>query len=341
MLHYFHFFPFSALFVFVSQALAGDAFFSPDGKTVTLSVMFPSSMTGLVNVDISTGKASQLQLPAELVDGDIESIARGAEGEILFLAKESVWVLKTGEAAKKVTAIAPTKVGSGLFVGTVAGQPTADWLFVSGKESEESLAGPSFYGRKPGAKEFSQIFCRRVDDAENGSISADGRLFFISSGDLWEGSIQTVDDGEVAGILIGSRILSLSLLNTDGGNGGSLWLDRVNPAGKWIYCALRGRHEAAIVRAPMPEKPVYASEDQDIPSLKETYTAQARALAETEIISEGLCDIYGFCATEVDGKPLVFYYTRPLEGDQGPALMLWNGSGEPKQIGQLPRAKDE
>lgn len=334
-------FRFSALVLLVSPSRAADAFFSADGKTVTLSVMVPSSLTGLVTVDLANGKTAEVGLPEDWVEGDIKSIARGAVGETLLLAKDSVWVLKQGGVVKKSVACGPAKMASGLFVAPPAGQPAVAAMVCSAKDSEDSQSGPVFYGLQPGARKFSEIFCRRVESAENGCFTEDGRLFFVSSGDLWEGAIQPMDGGEMAGILVGSRILPLALLNTDSGNGGSLSLDQIAPAGNWIYGALRGLHDAAIVRTPMPDQTAYGTEDQEIPTLEATYAVQGKALAETEIIAEGLGDIHGFCATETDGKPMVFYYTAPQGGEEGAALMLWNGSGAPRKIGQLPPAKDE
>lgn len=182
-----------------------------------------------------------------------------------------------------------------------------------------------------------------MEDADTGAFADDGRLFFVSSSDLWVGniSINTEDVGR-SGVLIGDRLVPLAFKNTDEGNSGGMWVTDVFPAGKWIYSALRGVHMAAIVRTPMPPKPIDAEEGMSQPQrVKKSYAAQAEALMKTETISEDLEDIRGFCATEVDGKSLVFYITNPEAKDKGPALMLWTGSGAPKVFGHLPKPKVE
>ena len=77
------------------------------------------------------------------------------------------------------------------------------------------------------------------------------------------------------------------------------------------------------------------------PTVKAAYGAMSLVMGKAEVIAEDLEDIYGLCAAEVDGKPLVFFYTRPGEDVKGPPLMLWNGVGEPKVIGHLPKSKGE
>jgi len=178
-----------------------------------------------------------------------------------------------------------------------------------------------------------------VEDATSGVFSADGRLFFASSGDLWEGTIEAqADVGGRLGVLIGARIAPLAFLNTDEANGGGMWLSEVRPGGKWLYCTLRGHHMGALVRTPLPPKALYNKDGGGFPTLKASYAAQIQSLSKTEVISEDLEDIYGFCVTETDGKPTVFFYARSGEDGKGPALMLWNGAGKPKVIGHLPKA---
>jgi len=322
-------------------AWGADAFFSPDGKTVTTTMILSSTLTGLVQIDVATGKATQLPLPPALKDAEINSIARGAEGEILFLANDAVWVLKQGEAARKVAATSPVKRATGLFVDTRKGSPTEDWIFVSGVDNENDHSRAIFYARKPGGKKFESIFCRRVDDAIAGVFSADGRLFFVSSADMWEGGIEPDTDVEGRlGVLIGARLAPLAFLNTDEGNGGGMWVRDVCPAGKWLYSSLRGRHMAAVVRTPMPAKALFGAGESGFPTLKASFEAMSQAISKTEIISDDIEDSFGFCATEVEGQPRVFFYMRSGEETKGPALMLWNGSGAPKAIGYLPKRRD-
>ena len=320
--------------------MANEAFFSKDGSTVTMGLGGRAG-SGLVQVDIATGKITQAPLPAELKDESIESVAAGSEGEALFLAKNGVWVWTPGAATpvKHVCATAPAVNATDLFVATVPGTPLTDCLFVTGNEAADATSLGAFYGRKPGAKNaFQSIFCRRVRDASGGVFSADGRLFFLSDGDLWEGGIQVDDDAGSGrlGTLVGARIAPLCILNTDEANGGSLWVDHVAPAGKWIYAQLRGHHIAAILRTPMPAKPLYSPTSGDSPTTKDQLDAMSHSLNKTEIIVDGLDHVDGFCACEVGGRPRLFY-VGDGDGDKGFGLMLWEGSGQPRVIGYLPR----
>lgn len=336
------------LFVSASLALtfslqpsaANEAFFSKDGRTVTMG-LGGRGRTGLVQVDIATGKITPAPLPAELKDESIDSVAAGSEGEALFLAKDGVWVWKPGAAkpVKHVCATAPVVGATDLFVCTVPGTPLTDCLFVSGNGSADATSMGTFHGRKPGGKHtFLSIFCRRVSNATGGVFSDDGRLFFITQGDVWEGGIQVDDDtgADRLGTLVGARIAPLGILNTDEANSGGMWVQHVAPAGKWIYAQLRGRHMAAIMRVPLPAKPLHSPTSGDSLTTQDQLDAMSYSLNKTEIISEDMEFAAGFCATEVGGNPRVFYFGDADE-DKGLAMMLWEGAGKPRVIGHLPR----
>ena len=285
-----------AVSLFSPPARCGEAFFSPDGKTVTTMVGLPTSITGLAQIDIATGKVKDIPLPKALAEVQVDSIAQGSEGEILFLANDTIWVIKDGQPAKKVASTAPVKMATGLVVVTQEG-PLKDWILVSGVEDENSTSSGTFFGRKPGSKKFQAIFCRRVADASAGVYADDGRFFFASSGDLWEGMIEGRDDPEGwLGVLVGARLAPLGYLNTDEANSGSMWVDKVAPAGGWLYSALRGHHMGAIVRTPVPAKSLVPTapegEAPEFATLQDSYKAQAEALTKTENSTGVLSDHY-------------------------------------------------
>jgi hypothetical protein len=93
---------------------------------------------------------------------------------------------------------------------------------------------------------------------------------------------------------------------------------------------------SAILRTPMPAKPLYAPGSEEAPGTKDHLAAMAHSLATTEIITEATEHVDGFCATEVGGKPRLFF-CGDMEEEKGPALMLWEGTGEPRVIGHLPK----
>lgn len=330
----------SLALVFSPQPItANEAFFSKDGRTVTLAL--GDRGYGLMQVDVATGRITQAPLPAEIKEESINSVAAGSEGEVLFLAKNGVWVWTPGAATpvKHVCPTAPVVNAADLFVVTVPGTPLTDCLFISGNETADATGMGTFYGRKPGGKHpFLSIFCRRVSDATGGVFSTDGRLFFVAGGDVWEGGIQPDDDAgtERLGTLVGARIAPLAVMNTDEANAGSMWVQHVAPAGKWIYAQLAGHHMSAIVRTPLPAKPLYAPGSDQTPSSKDHLAAMAHALGKSEIITEDTEHVNALCATEAGGRPQVFF-CGDAEDEKGPALLLWDDTGKPRVIGHLPK----
>lgn len=93
---------------------------------------------------------------------------------------------------------------------------------------------------------------------------------------------------------------------------------------------------ATIVRTPMPAEPLYAPNTDELPTVKAQLDAMRESLSKTEIIANDLGDIFGFCATEVAGKPQVFYCTCTDAEGKGPGLMLWEGTGKARVIGYFP-----
>ncbi|MBK8036622.1 MAG: hypothetical protein IPK22_05730 [Verrucomicrobiaceae bacterium] len=327
---------FAASLMPTGSAAGADAFFSPDGKTVTIGLC--GVRTGLIQVDVGTGKITKAPLPKELAEECIESIARGSEGETLFIAKDAVWVWKADAkpAVKRVCSTEPVVAASDLFVVTKEGSPLKDILFVSGNEKEDGAGMPGMWGRKPGSKSFVQVFCRRVNGAAAGTPTADGRFFFESGGDVWEGGISLYEADDAVdriGVLVGARMAPVAALNTDEGNGGGQWVSKIAVAGGWIYCGLRGHHLGSVVRVPLPAKPMHVPDAEDFPTVKNQLDAMLASLKSAEVLEEDADRLEGFCATEVNGKPRLFYIA---PDDQGPAMQVWEGAGKPRVIGHLP-----
>ncbi|MDQ8192469.1 hypothetical protein [Roseibacillus persicicus] len=321
------------------ESEAAEAFFSKDGEKVVVAVQYEG---GLVEVALASGEVKAAPLPAEFAEKPaIDSVARGSDGEALFLAQDAIWVWQPGSdtVARKVCSTAPVVGPSSVFVSTQPGTPFHDYLFVTGSEEENAISMGTFYGRKPGSKEgFVPVFTRRASESAAGAFSDAGRLFFTCKGDLWEGEVAPSDQPEFdhMGTLVGARIAPLAILNTDEANGGGLWVENVCPAGKWIYTQSSGRHLAAVMRTPMPAKSLFSFDYDEDYSMAKHIEVMSQSLAKTEIITDELEGIFGFCATEVEGKPKVFFCTQSYGEGTGPAMYLWEGSGEPRVIGHLP-----
>ena len=308
---------------------AADAYFSPDGKTVTLLLpMFVvTSQTSktvtpgaLGRVNIETGVFTPIPLPKVFDDAEIDSIAAGAEGEILFLTKEAVWVIKGNEPPREVCKTTRLVNPTDLIVVTNSKSPLKDWLLVSATEegakpckrdSERTL-----YARKPGEDEFQPIYCRRTPNVSYGAFASDGRIIFECENDVWAGEIS-------GGVLNAARVAPLSTLSTNLANAGAMWVRDIATAGPWMYALLHGHHMGAAVRTPLPA-PL-----SDEPTIAEQYRTMAECLAKAEEI-EG-SDEYTdhMCAWEQKGKARLFFTDRHN-------MILWTGHGESKVIGQLP-----
>ena len=324
------------LLLSTAAAIAGDSFFSADGKSVTFAPQVESG--SLARVDVETGKVALIPLPAELKDKEISGLAQGAQGEALFSAGDAVWVATDAGVIKKVLPTKPVTGAEGLFVGTKADSPLMDWLFVTGEDKDR--AGDSvFYARHKGGKAFGTVFCRRISNVRCGTFAPDGRFFFCAQGDLWEGgfSVEEPDTGLEA-TLVGARIAPLAMLNTDGGNAGSAWVGGIAPAGKWLYAAVSGRHYGNILRVPIPAKTLYGPDTENLPEARDQLEAMRSSLEKTEVLVSDMEAISAFCATEVNGEPRVFFRTR--RGEHGLSLWLWEGKGEPRRLAAEPGAGD-
>lgn len=319
----------------ITQGHAAEAFFSEDGSTVTMTLS--PRMPGLIKVNVKNGKITKAPLPAELKEEFIDSVARGGEGEALFLAKDAVWVWKQDATppVKRVCATAPVVGATDLFVVTDESSPLKDSLFVSGTGKDDPDGGQTFFGRKAGTKTFMPVFCRRVSSALGGAFSSEGRFFFAANGDVWEGGILPEEDTamERLGVLVGARIAPMAMLNTDEGNSGSMTVAQVAPLKDSIYVRLNGNHLAALMRIPMPAKSLYTPDSEDQPSLEDQIAVMKQSLAKAELIEDELEDIQAFCATETEDSHMLFYCGRD---EKGVAMFLVDGDKKPKVIGYLP-----
>lgn len=320
------------------KAGAADAYFSPDGKTVTLafSQVFIISDKGtnlerpasLAKVDVETGVLTPIPLPKSFENAEIDSIAAGAEGEILFLAKDSVWVIKGNEPPREVCKTAGLVKPTDLIVVTDQKSPLKDWLLVSAtekaKEQKGQRWGPTLYARKPGGNEFQAIFCRRTPNVNSGAFTSDGRFIFVCESDVWAGEIVGNDDPTYwMGVLNGARVAPLSTLSTNEANAGAMWVRELVTAGSWIYAYQHGHHMGAIVRTPLP------GALGDEPSIADQYRTMAECLTKTEVIDDSGEFTDHLCAWERNGKTRLFYSNRHN-------FLLWNGHGKSKVIGKMP-----
>ena len=311
-----------------ASASAGDAFFSTDGQRVTIAPLLQTGV--LLSIAIADGSVSPLPLPPELAEAPITALTAGGSGEAIFTTADALWARKADGTARRLSTLPKGFSVASLFVATKQGTPISDWIFAAAENDRAGWRGTTFFARRPGTKDFREIFCRRVSPVGAGTFTPEGRCFFAGAGDLWEGDFEAAEatdkDAPLA-TLNGARLAPLAMMNTDMANSGNLWVDAVEAAGPWLYVSLRGRHMGSIVRVPLPEKSFYDGGEQ-AQDLRANLDLMRGMLEKTEIIVADTGGATAFAASEVEGRPRVFYR------DESARFHVWEGMGAPRALGR-------
>ena len=312
--------------LFVATGHANDAFFSPDGTSVTFVPIFDDG--ALRRVDLQTKKVEKVALGLPKGQG-VVALAPGGDGEVLLLTEKSVWV-HDAKGTRKVCDLGEAKDPGHLAVAPSKDAHLADWMFIAGA-NKESQSRRIFYARKPGEKTFKATFCRRVGGVGASAFTADGRFFFANDGDLWEGGFEKDDDGNGMTVTNGVRIAPLAFLNTDAANGGSMHVDSIMPAGTGIYVALRGHHMGQLVRIAMNPKPAPVEGSGANDALKDHYAYLAKSLASVQLIETDGDTIRNPAAISVKDSERVFF----TQGTAPIKMYLWDkATGKTEQVGE-------
>ena len=311
-----------------AAAPAGDAFFTADGQRVVIAPLLQTGV--LLSVSVADGAVDPLPLPPELADAPVTAMTSGGAGEAIFTTAAALWARKTDGTTRRLSTLPKGFSVANLFVATKQGTPVSDWIFAAAENDRAGWRGTTFFARRPGAKDFREVFCRRVSPVGAGTFTPDGRLFFAGAGDLWEGSFEAgadTDKDAPLATLNGARLAPLAMMNTDMANSGNLWVDAVEVGGSWLYVSLRGRHMGSIIRVPLPEKPFYDGGEQ-AQDLRASLDLMRGMLEKTEIIVADTGGATAFAACEVDGRPRVFYR------DESARFHIWEGMGAPRALGR-------
>lgn len=310
----------------IATGHANDAYFSPDGKSVTFVPIFDDG--ALRRMDLQTKKVEKVALSLPKGQG-VVSLASGGDGEALLLTEKSVWV-HDAKGTRKICDLGEARDASHLAVAPSKDAQLADWMFIAGAD-KESQSRRIFFGRKPGEKTFKATFCRRVSGVGASAFTADGRFFFANDGDLWEGGFEKGEAGNDMTVTNGVRIAPLAFLNTDSANGGSMYVDSIMPAGTGIYVALRGHHMGQLVRVAMNPKPAMAEGSGANEALKDHYAYLAKSLASVQIIETDGDSIRNTAATAAGGNERVFF----TQGTAPIRLYVWDkATGKTEQVGE-------
>ena len=308
---------------------AGNAFFSAEAKSVTFTPRIGIGF--LYRLDVASGAVEKVLLKAPGADSSVIALCRGGDGETLLATDKGVFVHDTKGTRKISELPVTTDYGIDGIAAAPAGMAgVGDWLFLSGQDPEDQTRRILF-ARKPGGNGFRPIFCRRVNRVGDPVLTPDGRLFFSEGGDVWEGGIEPSEDGDspIEGTLLGIRVAPLGFLNTDGSNGGSMWVNEIMPAGKSIYVRLAGHHISELVRVPLMA-PIDPSKEL---STIDLYRRQAEVLAKAESIPVEVDQIQIAAATDVGGEKV--FYRGSHDGTKG--LFIWEKTtGKTRKVGVEP-----
>jgi hypothetical protein len=314
--------------VFVAPSQAGDAFFSPDGKTVTYVPIFDGSALRQLNLQTKKIEHIPLNLPK---DQSVVSLVPGTDGETLFLTEKAAWV-HDAKGTRKLCDAGEAQNINDLAVAPSKDKNLADWLFIAGSDKEEASRN-IFFCRKPGEKTFKPTFCRRTNYVSAGVFTAGGRFFFANEGDLWEGEFEAEDGQGMLTTLNGVRIAPLGFLNTDAANGGSMYVNHIMPVGSSIYVTLGGHHMGQLLRIAMNPKSALSEGAGANEALNDHYAYLAKSLSTVQIIDDSGEPIRNAAAIAINGTERVFFG----KGGSSLQLFLWDkATGKVEEI-----AKDE
>jgi len=325
---------------FTASTIAADAVFSHDGKFVTL-IPLTETAGDLWRVDLKTKIIDNIRL--DLPKGQsVRSLAGGAEGELLVLTGEAVYVHDANGTKKlcdtsgvedaKDLATVPPKATGGM----------ANWLIVTGidKDSHEPRTARTYYARKPGEKSFKPVFCRRIDQVGQGCFTPGGRYFFQSDNALWEGAFEYIPDNgpgwNVA--LVATSIAPLAYCDSNTSNTGQYRVsDAVAVAGKNVYVTLSGRHGAdLLLRVTMPAKPPTCDGTDSGEALVAHYAMQGKVLSSVKVLANHT-NIELLAAVVINGEERVFYIIHPDHGTS--QMMLWTSRTDKAEV--IEEFKDE
>lgn len=314
---------------------AGNSVFSADGKSIYLVPLNEGS--GLYHIDLTTGKQQSMRPILNLGKDVIKAVARNAAGEILLCTGKAIWKWqgKAGTAQKWLDL--PADFSCRDFSCTMGkGAVPAGTVFLHGtRESEQSFSLMTWSTTQ---KKWFGAYCRRNEPYSAPQTNNDGRMFFASDSDLWEGTMipETDDSPEmtIAGSIEGCRIAPLAMMNADNGNSGSMLVGEVVVAGTKVYSLLQGVHMGALLETPAPAKPLYANEESnEHPELATQYKIMQESLAQTKIhYSGGPCD--ALSVYEKSPADYLVFWRQDHEGER--AWMLMKANDQAKKIGTEP-----
>jgi len=308
---------------------AVEATFSRDGSHVyAIDIETPH----LLDIDLQKNVVSVIDLGASIDNKSILSVGTAKSGDVLIATARAAWSCNPVRKACKKMCSAP----EGVQFAAIAYDPKSggilfwtrtdfDWPAQSNDD-----AGPAMF-LAAGAKEPKPVFARRVGFLDGITFSPDGQLFFGVRGDLWMGSIGSLEDNEETPWLLDAvRCAPLATFETTMATPTQVGVFSVAVAKQMVYVHLHrmfGTGEGNVVRLPRPNSASVDEAEDDVGARMRLYSKETGAVQV--LVDNGTLSY--LCAS-ADGRR-VFFTSGVLGKDhEETKAYLIENKGKPREI---------
>ena len=308
---------------------AVEATFSRDGSHVyAIDIETPH----LLDIDLQKNVVSIVDLGASIDNKSIISVGTAKSGDVLVATARAAWSCNPARKACKKVCSAP----EGVQFAAIAYDPKSGGILFSTRTDfdwpaqSNNDAGPAMF-LAGGTKEPKPVFARRVGFLDGITFSPDGQLFFGVRGDLWMGSIGSLEDNdETPWLLDAIRCAPLATFETTMATPTQVGVFSVAVAKQMLYVHLHrmfGTGEGNVVRLPRPDN---ASSDEASEEIAERMRLYSKETGAVEVLVQNGTLSY-LCAS-ADGRR-VFFTSGVLGKDhEGTEAYLIENNGKPREI---------
>jgi len=308
---------------------AVEATFSRDGSHVyAIDIETPH----LLDIDLQKNMVSVVDLGASIDNKSILSVGTGKSGDVLVATARAAWSCNPVRKACKKMCSAP----EGLQFAAMAYDPKSGGILFSTRTDfdwpaqSNDDAGPAMF-LAAGAKEPKPVFARRVGFLDGITFSPDGQLFFGVRGDLWVGSIGSLEDNEETPWLLDAvRCAPLATFETTMATPTQVGVFSVAVAKQMVYVHLHrmfGTGEGNVVRLPRPNSASVDKAEDDVGARMRLYSKETGAV---EVLVDNGTLSY-LCAS-ADGRRVFFTSGVLGKEHEGTEAYLIENNGKPREI---------
>ena len=308
---------------------AVEATFSRDGSHVyAIDIETPH----LLDIDLQKNVVSVVDLGASIDNKSILSVGTGKSGDVLVATARAAWSCNPVRKACKKMCSAP----EGVQFAAIAYDPKSGGILFSTRTDfdwpaqSNNDAGPAMF-LAAGAKEPKPVFARRVGFLDGITFSPDGQLFFGVRGDLWMGSIGSLEDNEETPWLLDAvRCAPLATFETTMATPTQVGVFSVAVAKQMVYVHLHrmfGTGEGNVVRLPRPNSASVDEAEDDVGARMRLYSKETGAV---EVLVDNGTLSY-LCAS-ADGRRVFFTSGVLGKEHEGTEAYLIENNGKPREI---------